>query len=104
MKLDNNNNNVERQKNSAGYIQIQYVVSNVTYKYHVSYKYVDSAIGLHLRHNPDSAAHYHDRQFSILAKAKTQFYLAVLKAIFIKTQQSILCRQKESVYSLRILL
>ena len=35
----------------------------------------DSAIGLHLLQNPDCAAQYHERQFSILAKAKTQFYI-----------------------------
>ena len=35
--------------------------------------------------NPDCAAHYHDRQFSILAKARTQFHLEALEAIFIKT-------------------
>ena len=52
----------------------------------------NSAIGLHLLQNPDCAAQHHERQFSILAKAKTQFHLAVLEAIFIKTQQPILCR------------
>ena len=45
----------------------------------------DSAIGLHLLQNPDCAAHYHDRQFSILANARTQFHLAALEATFIKT-------------------
>ena len=49
----------------------------------------DSAIGLHLLPNADCAAHYHDRQFSILAKARTQFHLPALEAIFIKTQQPI---------------
>ena len=63
----------------------------------------DSSIGLHLLQNRDCAAHYHDRQFSILAKARTQFHLAALEAIFIKTQQPILCRQKEFVYYLQIL-
>ena len=63
----------------------------------------DSAIGLHLLQNPNCAAHYHDRQFSILTKARTQFHLAALEAIFIKTQQPILCQQKEFVYSLQIL-
>ena len=63
----------------------------------------DSAIGLHLLQKPDCAAHYHDRQFSILAQARTQFHLAALEAIFIKTQQPILCGQKEFVYSLQIL-
>ena len=63
----------------------------------------DLAIGLHLLQNPDCAAHYHNQQFSILAKARTQFHLAALEAIFIKTQQPILCQQKEFVYSLHIL-
>ena len=36
----------------------------------------DWAIGLHIFQNPDCAAQYHDRQFSILAKARTQFHLA----------------------------
>ena len=54
----------------------------------------DLAIGLHLLQNPDCTAQYHDRQFSILAKARIQFHLAELEAIFIKTQQSIFCWQK----------
>ena len=41
----------------------------------------DSAIGLHILQNPDCAAQYHVRQFSILAKARTQLHLAALKAI-----------------------
>ena len=45
----------------------------------------DSTIGLHLLQNSNCAAQYHDRQFSILAKARTQFYLVELEAIFIKT-------------------
>ena len=62
----------------------------------------DSAIGLHLLQNPDCAGHYHDRQFSILAKARTQFHLAALEAIFIKTQQPILCRNKQFVHYVQI--
>ena len=56
----------------------------------------DSAIGLHLLQNPDCAAHYLDRQFSILAKARTQFHLAALEAIFIITQQPICAGRKNS--------
>ena len=41
--------------------------------------------------------------FSILAKARTQFHLATLEAIFIKTRKPILYRLKEFVYSLQIL-
>ena len=63
----------------------------------------DLAIGLHLLQNPDCAAHTHDRQFLILAKARTQFRLSALEAIFIKTQQPILWRQKKFVYFFQIL-
>ena len=62
----------------------------------------DLANGLHLLQNPDCAAHYHDRQFSIMAKARTLFHLADLEAIFVKTQQPNLSRQKEFVCSLQI--
>ena len=53
-------------------------------------------------HYHDPAAHYHDRQFLILEKARTQSYLAALEAIFIKTQKTSLSRQKEFVNSLQI--
>ena len=36
--------------------------------------------GLHLLQNPHCAAQYDDGQFSILAKARTQFLLADLEA------------------------
>ena len=63
----------------------------------------DSAIGLLLFQNPDCDVHHHDRQFSILVKVRIQFHLAALEAIFIKTQQPILCRKKKFVCSLQIL-
>ena len=36
-------------------------------------------------------------------KTRTQFHLAALDTIFVKTQKPIYCRQKEFVYSLQIL-
>ena len=63
----------------------------------------NSAIGIHLLQNPDCAAHYHNRKFLILAKARTQFHLAALEAIFIKTHKTILRWQKEFVCFLQIL-
>ena len=62
----------------------------------------NSVIGIHLFQNKDCANNYSDQQFSILAKAIMSFYLAVLKAIFIKNLKPELCRQKEFVYSLQI--
>ena len=65
-----------------------------------------TSIGMWLGHwaslisKPDCAAHYHERQFSILAKVRTRSHLAALEAIFIKTQQPILSRQKEFFSSL----
>ena len=62
----------------------------------------DSAIGLHLLRNPTCAQHYDDNIFSILAKGRSPFHLSALEAIFIKTSNPILCRQKEFVYNLKI--
>ena len=55
----------------------------------------DSAIGLHLLQTPDCAAHYHDRQILILAKARTQYHLATQEAIFIKAQKPIVPAEKK---------
>ena len=63
----------------------------------------DSAIGLHLLQNPTCAQHHDDSRFSILAKGRSPFHLSALEATFIKTSNPILCRQKEFVYSLKIL-
>jgi len=54
----------------------------------------DSAIGLHILRNPICAQNYDDKQFSILAKDHSPFHLSVVEAIFIKTLNPILCRQK----------
>jgi len=63
-----------------------------------------SAIGLHLLCNPICAQNYDDKQFSILAEDRSPFYLSILEAIFIKTSNPILCRQKEFVYKLTLFL
>ena len=62
----------------------------------------DSAIRLHLLQNPTCAQHYDDRRFSILAQGRSPFHLSALEATFIKTSNPTLCRQKEFVYSLKI--
>ena len=63
----------------------------------------DSAIGLHFLRNLTCAQHYDDNMFSILTKERLPFHLSALEAIFIKTSNPILCRQKEFVYNLKIL-
>ena len=62
----------------------------------------DSAIGLHPLQNPTCAQHYDDNRFSILAQGRSPFHLSALEATFIKTSNPALCRQKEFVYSLKI--
>ena len=62
----------------------------------------DPAIGLHLLQNPTCAQHYDNSRFSILAQGRSPFHLSALEATFIKTSNPALCRQKEFVYSLKI--
>ena len=62
----------------------------------------DSAIQLHLLKNPTCAQHYDDSRFSILAQGRSPFHLSAFEATFIKTFNPALCRQKEIVYSLKI--
>jgi len=50
--------------------------------------------------NPICTQNYGAKQFSILAKGHSPFHLTDLEAIFIKTSNPILCRQKEVVYYL----
>ena len=62
----------------------------------------DSAIGQHLLDNEQCPANYNDKRFKILAAARNSFHLCRLKATFIKTRHSILCKQKECVYTLKL--
>ena len=58
----------------------------------------DSAIGQHLLQNNTCANNFNTNQFSILAKARTQFHLSTLEATLIRILKPELCRQKEFVY------
>ena len=62
----------------------------------------DSAIGLRLLQNPTCAQHYDDSRFSTLAHGRSPFHLSTFEATFIKTSNPAFCRQKEFVYSLKI--
>ena len=62
----------------------------------------DSAIGLHLLQKPTCAQHYNSSRFCTLAQRRSPFHLSALEATFIKTSNPALCRQKEFVYSLKI--
>ena len=57
-----------------------------------------SAIGQHLIANPECAKTCTDDNFRIIGQARSSFHLSVLECVYIKTQNSILCKQKESVF------
>ena len=60
----------------------------------------ESAIGQHLITNPECAKTYTDDNFRIIGQARSSFHLGVLESVYIKTQNPVLCRQKEFVFSL----
>ena len=62
----------------------------------------ESAIGQHLITNPDCAKTYTDDNFWIIGQARSSFHLGVLESVYIKTQNAVLCRQKEFVFSLKL--
>ena len=60
----------------------------------------DSAIGQHLIKNPECAKTYSDDNFRIIGQARSSFHLSVLESVYIKTQNPVLCKQKEFILSL----
>ena len=60
----------------------------------------ESAIGQHLIANAECAKTYTDDNFRIIRQAKSSFHLGVLESVYIKAQNTVLCRQKEFVFSL----
>ena len=60
----------------------------------------ESAIGQHLLTNPECAKTYTDDNFRIIGQARSSFHLGVLESVYIKTQNPVLCKQKEFVFSL----
>ena len=64
--------------------------------------YCESAIGQHLITNPECAKTYTDDNFQIIGQARSSFHLGVLESVYIKTQNPVLCRQKEFVSSLKL--
>ena len=63
---------------------------------------LDSAIGQHLLDNDQRALNYDNKQFSILATARSTYHLNLLEAAYIETQRPVLCRQKQFVYTLKL--
>ena len=62
----------------------------------------DSAIGQHLITNPECAKTYADDNFRIIGQARSSFHLGVLESVYIKTQNPVLCKQNEFIFSLRL--
>ena len=62
----------------------------------------ESDIGQHLIANPECAKTYTDKNVQIIGQARSSFHLSALESVYIKTQDLVLCRQKEFVFSLRL--
>ena len=60
----------------------------------------ESAIGQHLIANPECAKAYTDDNCRIIGQARSSFHLSVLESVYMKTQNPVLCRQMEFVFSL----
>ena len=60
----------------------------------------ESAIGQHLMQNPEYAKTYIEDNFRITGQARSSFHLSGLESVYIKTQNPVLCRQNEFVFSL----
>ena len=60
------------------------------------------AIGQHLLMNPEGAKTYTDDNFLIIGQARSFFYVSVLESVYIKTQNSVFCKQKDFIFSLGI--
>ena len=60
----------------------------------------DSAIGQHLIKNPECAKTYLGDKLPIIGQARSSFHLGVLESVYIKTQNPVLCKQEEFIFSL----
>ena len=86
-----------RKKNSTVREQPPRMCKNISSKINC-----ESAIGQHLITNPECAKTYTDDNFRIIGQARSSFHLGVLESVYIKTQNPVLCRQKEFVFSLKL--
>ena len=59
----------------------------------------ESTIGQQLIANPECAKTYKDDNFRIIGQARSSFHLSVFEFVYIKSQNPVLCRQKEFVFS-----
>ena len=52
--------------------------------------------------NPECAKTYTDVNFRIIGQGRSSFHLSVLESVYIKTQNPVLCKQKDFIFSLGI--
>ena len=60
----------------------------------------DSAIGQHLITNPACGKMYTDDHCRDIGQARSSFHLSVFEPAYIRTQNPVLCKQKEVIFSL----
>ena len=59
----------------------------------------NSAIGEHLIENQNCFENYDMNRFKIVSKARNDFHLKTLEAVYILSKKPELCKQKKFVYS-----
>ena len=65
-------------------------------------KEYQSSIAQHLSVNVDCVRCYSDECFTVLSRGRSRFHLAVLEAVYIHTQQPVLCKQKQYIAPLQL--
>ena len=86
-----------RKKNSTLREQRPRMCKNISSKINC-----ESAIGQHLITNPECAKTYTDDKCRINGQTRSSFHLGILESVYIKTQNRVLCRLKEFVFSLAL--
>ena len=85
-----------RKKSSTARDQPPRMCKNISSKINC-----ESAIGQHLIKNPECTKTYTDDNFRIIGQARSSFQLGVLASVYIKTQNSVFCRQKDFISSFK---
>ena len=62
----------------------------------------ESAIGKHLLTHLECVKAYTDDNFPIIWQGRSSFHLSVFESVYINTQNPVLCKQKDFIFSLGI--
>ena len=60
----------------------------------------DSGIGQHLNKSPECTKTYSDDNFRTIGQARWSFLVSVLESAYINTQNPVLCKEQEFIFSL----